>query len=249
MKIIADTHIWYYLGQDSQLLNKVKGKKIAPSFVNIYELSKTENIIDKEELTRKAIQSLFYFQHNSIFEPPFIYIAQLLHHFTFNPEKEIGDFLNFTSRFAKGACIKEEDKEEFRKILKEKSKSLETAANVFNEQARKIEEKIVNRNEHKKLNTYRITAGFINFCVEASTGNKFNLEGFDFKKIELLVKVLDKYFKSVELGYRKIKPNDWFDFAILSYIQPGDKFWTTEKQWITLIKEANCGQYLFKENE
>ena len=76
MKIIADTNIWYGLGQEKELYEKVKEYPINPTFVNIHELSKSENLIDKEELSRSAIQMLFKFKENVIYEPPFIHLTK-----------------------------------------------------------------------------------------------------------------------------------------------------------------------------
>jgi len=45
----------------------------------------------------------------------------------------------------------------------------------------------------------------------------------------------------------KVQANDWYDFAILAYVQPGDKYWTREKRWINLINDAGCGHYLITE--
>lgn len=67
MKIIADTNIWYYLGKDNSLFEKVKAEPICPTFVNIYELSKSDNILNHEKLSRLAIQRLFAFKSNVIY--------------------------------------------------------------------------------------------------------------------------------------------------------------------------------------
>lgn len=44
----------------------------------------------------------------------------------------------------------------------------------------------------------------------------------------------------------KANDSDWFDFAILGYVQPGDKLWTYDKKWINLIKNAGCAEYLYE---
>ena len=45
MKIIADTNIWYGLGQDKKMFEKVRKYFICPTFANIHELSKSENLL------------------------------------------------------------------------------------------------------------------------------------------------------------------------------------------------------------
>lgn len=66
------------------------------------------------------------------------------------------------------------------------------------------------------------------------------------KKIELLVLTMDIFFKTMELSKMNMKPNDWFDLAILAYVRPGDKFWTEDNRLIQMIKEAGCEHYLYK---
>jgi hypothetical protein len=50
----------------------------------------------------------------------------------------------------------------------------------------------------------------------------------------------------MELSKMNMKPNDWFDLAILAYVRPGDKFWTEDNRLIQMIKEAGCEHYLYK---
>jgi hypothetical protein len=102
MNIIADTNIWHYLGQASKLFEKIKDKPIVPTFVIIYELSKSHNILDTEELSRAAIQKILSFRKLVIYEPPFVYTSKLHNTFEFDPVKEVGTWLKFTEKFAKG---------------------------------------------------------------------------------------------------------------------------------------------------
>ena len=247
MKIIADTNIWYGLGQEIELYEKNKEKPIHPVFVNIHELSKTENLFDKEDLTRSAIRMLFKFKKYVIPEPPFVYLAQLNQEFSYDPQKEVGHWFNFTSKFAKGYSIEPSKKDEFKKQVEDMRKPLKEVSDFINQEANEIKDRIANKKAHKKIDTTQITAGFLNFCVEKTTNGKSNLDNFDLDKIELLVKTLDHFFKTLETSGMKFQANDWYDLAILSYVQPGDKFWTREKRWINLIKDAGCEDYLYTE--
>jgi hypothetical protein len=58
-KIITDTNIWYKLGRNGELFEKVKEKNLCPNYVNLIELSNTGNIMEKEESIRCAIQKIF----------------------------------------------------------------------------------------------------------------------------------------------------------------------------------------------
>lgn len=247
MKIVADTNIWYGLGQDENLFQKVKKLPIHPTFANIHELSKSENLIDKEELSRSAIQMLFKFRQNTIYEPPFIYIAKLKQEFRYDIELEIGHWLKFTSKIAKGYSVDPNKKEEFKQDILAGRKNLEEVAKIFNDEAESIRARILDKKLHKKINTYQITAEFINFCILQSTKGKINIDGFELDNIELLIKTLDHFFKTLETSNMRVQANDWYDFAILAYVQPGDKYWTREKRWINLITDSGCGDYLYIE--
>lgn len=247
MKIIADTNIWYGLGQDENLYKKVEKLSIFPTFANIHELSKSENLIDKEELSRSSIQMLFKFKQNAIYEPPFIYVSKLKQKYNYNIESEIGHWLEFTSKFAKGYSIDPNKREEFKQEIHAGRKNLEEVAKIFNDEAENIRTRILDKKAHKKINTYHITAEFVNFCVEQSTKGTVTLSEFNFDKIELLMKTLDHFFKTLETSYMKVQANDWYDFATLAYVQPGDKYWTREKRWINLITDSGCGDYLYVE--
>ncbi|MCH6235812.1 hypothetical protein [Cognataquiflexum rubidum] len=246
MKIIGDTNIWYYIGKDKELFEKTRTEPISPTFVNIYELSKSDNILNNEELSRLAIQKLFAFKTNVIYEPPFIYIAKLHNEIEFDVKNEIGGWLNFTEKFAKGHSIEASKRDDFKKVIDGIRGDLNSGAEFFNEEAEKIRQRLKDKTEHKRTDTFLLTSGFINFIVETTTAKKCNLDGFNIDKIELLIRTLDYFFKTLETSRMKIMGNDWFDFSILAYIQPGDKYWTFDKKWLTLIKDAGCEDYLYK---
>lgn len=79
-----------------------------------------------------------------------------------------------------------------------------------------------------------------------ATDNKFCLKKMPLKEYELLILVLDKFFKDLETGERKWQRNDLFDLFNLAYVRRGDKYWTNEKKWIDIIKAVDCEHYLYK---
>ncbi len=246
MRIITDTNIWYYLGQDKELFEKVKGEPVCPNYINIIEICKSENLIEKTEIARSAIQRMFHFKEQVIYEPPFVSIAQLTNEYKYDPVKEMGSYLQFTSDFAKGAEIEANKKDEFFKWIQDRRSHFEEASKEFNDRAESIRPKIENKKVHRSQDTHKLTADFLNFCVQVATDGKCSMNGVSYDQIELIVKTVDHFFKTIELSSMKIQPNDWFDLAILGYVRPGDKYWTAEKRWIRIIEEAGCEEYLYK---
>ena len=247
MKIIADTNIWYGLGQESDLFERIKCEPIRPTFVNIHELSMSENVIDKVDLTRSAVRMLFHFKDSVIYEPPFIYLAKLQQSYDYDIIENVGIWLEFTSRFAQGETIDLSEKDNFRKETRSRKEVLIDASNFYNDEAKKIQERIKDKKAHKKKHTLAAIGSFLSKCVEISTKGKCNLDGLKMDKVELLIKTLGHFFKILETSKMKFQPNDWYDLAILAYVQSEDKYWTREKRWLNLIKEAGCENYLYEE--
>ena len=79
-----------------------------------------------------------------------------------------------------------------------------------------------------------------------ATNNLFSLRRLPLKEYELLVLVLDKFSKELEIGERKWQRNDLFDLFNLAYVRRGDKYWTNEKKWINIIKAVGCEHYLYQ---
>ncbi|MEA3495747.1 MAG: hypothetical protein U9R42_06900 [Bacteroidota bacterium] len=188
---------------------------------------------------------MFYFKDNVIHQPPFFYIAQLNCNYEFDVIKETGTLLQFTSDFAYGDRIRQDKINEYFKGVRMHKAHSETLSDYFNNEAVKIKSKIGNKKEHRKRDTTDSVAGFINFIVKSITKNECDIVGLELRTIELLLRALDEFFVTVELSTMKIQPNDWRDFGILGYVQPGDKYWTKENRWKNIIKNAGCADYLY----
>jgi len=245
MKIIADTNIWYELGRNKDLFELVRNEPICPTYVNIEELSLTKNIIEKENEVRTAIQKMFNYKYNVIYEPPFFHLAKLYCNYEFDPLKSMKDLLEFTQVIAKGDRISDENREKYLGFVNKVKENSKELSDFFNIEAQKIKAKIKSKKEHRNKVTFIMVTGFIDYIVKQVTKNECTLEGIEFGVIELILKTLDTFFYRVETSSMKIQPNDWHDLAILAYVRQGDKYWTRERRWITLIKEAGCEEYLY----
>lgn len=245
MKIIADTNIWYELGKDEELFNSVKTEIICPTFVNLVELIKTENIIDKEDYTRQAIRSLLKFKSSFIFEPPLIYLVRLYNDYHYEISHHYQNVLKYSELFANGAKVNHDKKQEFLEGITEIKLRFAGISDLINEKKIEIQNRNINKLNYNRKDSFHITANFVNFCIEIATKKKENLIGISIEKSELLIRTLDLFFKRLETSKMKAQPNDIYDFLILSYVQTGDKYWTKEKRWLNLIKDAGFGNYLY----
>jgi hypothetical protein len=246
MKIIADTHIFYYLGLDPELFEKVSAEPISPNIYNILELSSTPNLIKIEDEVREAHRKLIHYNDHLILEPPFIYIAKMFCDVDFFAEKQFGDFFKFSSAIANGAKVDPHKIELYHAWAKDIRSNGDVAAEFANKKLEEIRPNIIDKKAHRKKDTIQVTLSLIrSLVIDASKGG-CDVTEKDLSGIELLVRTMDFFFKELEVSQQKMKPNDLADLFMLAYVQPGDKFWTTEKQWIRMIADAGCEEYLFK---
>ncbi|MFA8450613.1 MAG: hypothetical protein ACEPOW_07960, partial [Bacteroidales bacterium] len=67
-------------------------------------------------------------------------------------------------------------------------------------------------------------------------------------KFELFIHTYTAYSRElINQKKMKIEPNDLVDLTNLLYIKKGQYYWTKEKRWINLIKEANMEKYIYTE--
>ena len=105
--------------------------------------------------------------------------------------------------------------------------------------------KYTRKEKHRKLLTLPIVYQLVNSWADTATNGRYKLKKYILSNNELFFKVLDYYFKCLEVGQYKWQRNDLFDLFNMAYVRKGDKYWTHEKKWLILIKEAGCEQYLY----
>ena len=245
-RIIVDTNIWYQLGKDEVLFDKVKDQ-LTPVYNNLWEMSNTGALYDRPDMVRNGIRKAMLCSKRMILTEPLKYLAQRANEkFPVKIRVYTKQMLIFTQKIANGYGIDDRQKEEFYLYIQQSKKQLEQIADNFNNTALECKSKIKNYKKHRETNTYFLTIRYLDFMVQQATEKQFNLKKLPIKEYELLILVLDKFFKELETGERKWQRNDLFDIFNLAYVRRGDKYWTNEKKWIDIIKSVGCEHYLYK---
>lgn len=248
MEIICDTNIWYGLGNGFIASNLVgEGDKLIATFNNIDEFSRTTNLIDKPEETRKAVQAMFkYSGKHPIIEPPLFYIRKLSDEsYSYEITSDDEAILLFTEKIAKGHQIEVSKSAQYRKYSEGRKGNLQSVANIFNTESQRIKSEIKSIKKHRKHRSIELIRGMLSLFVKAQTGEGIYAD-FDFSKIELLENTIDCFFKELETGATIMTSNDWYDLFIMAYVTPERGYWTQDRKWIRLIKEAGMGKYLYQ---
>jgi hypothetical protein len=246
-RIIVDTNIWLHvLGDNDELFEEVK-KDITPMYNNLWELCITGCHNSKPTKVRKAIQKVMKAQHNMIFSHSLRYLTEIANKKKFRSEilKGTFDLLEFSAKIANGGFIQENQKETFYEFIKKEKQKLADIANDYNRIAKECKEKIKNLKKHCERNTFHHVIHYFNYIVSQATNGKYNLKKLPLCNYELLICVTDLLFKKLETGEKIWERNDLFDLYNLAYVRRGDKYWTNERKWIEIIKEAGCEEYLY----
>ena len=244
MDIICDTNIWY----DEVMKNVVLPEEyrlIVPILV-IEELSITDKIDNKLNLVKEVYKVMMKKKHKStnvIVNPslPFFYFHEIE-----NPNPPVSEkanaFLEFTSRLANDLDSTGfiQDTRDFRLNRNNEYKGL---VQTINDMASSIRAKIKDRDAHKKIDATEDNKQVIQDWVLNITGKPLSPE-FNWSSVELFISVMGVFFKRLELG-DQMALNDTFDFFMLSYVQPGAKYWTNDIKWNKLIIEAGMEKYIY----
>ena len=245
-RIVADTNIWYYLGDNEYLFGELK-KQLAPTYVTLWELCHTGRLISNPLKVRNACRKMLEAQKNMIFEQPLRYLIKSCNKKKFKPNtiQEICSLLKDSSRIAKGAIIANDKKNDFHKYILDEKQGLKDIKESMDELALRCKSKIKNKGKHRKAYSLPIIIDYLNFLAKQATNGKYNLKTLPFRNYELLVCVMDLFYKKLETGSTVWKENDLNDLFILAYVRRGDKYWTKDRKWMDLIKEAGCEEYLY----
>jgi len=248
MEIIADTNIWYNIGS-GQIVPAVicEGKKLIATFNSIDEFSRTTNLIERPDDTRNAIQSMFKLSNkHAIFEPPLFYLRKLADiNYAYDIALNHGSILTFTEKIAKGHGIELSKGEEYRTFCESRKGNLQSVADIFNTEAKRLNANIKDLKKHRKEDSIPLNRHLISLFVEKQTGEGLP-ENFDWSQIELFENTLKVFFNALETRAMVMKPNDWYDLFIMVYVSPERKYWTRDRKWLVLIRNAGMEKYLFE---
>lgn len=245
-RIVADTNIWYYLGSNKPLFSKLKDQ-LTPTYVSLWELCNTGILKSDPLRVQNACRRILEAQKNMIYEQPVRYLIKSCNKRKFKPNtiKEIYSLLEASSRIAKGATIAKDKEDEFHQYILEKKQELNNIKVSMNEFALVCKSKIKDKVKHRKAYSLPIIINYLNFLAKQAANDMYNLKKLPLRNYELLICVMDLFYKKLETGSTVWKENDLNDLFILAYVRRGDKYWTKDKKWIDLIKEAGCEEFLF----
>lgn len=244
MKVICDTNVWYDLADGKYDLEKVASWTLCATYVNISELSKTQNYIDRIDVVREALRQIFKRKADINFYNPLEHIIKLQEASYPINWNQLTPMLQFTEQVMRGHVVTQGMEEIANAFFNDFKRELVEMTNVVNadlEQHRANSDRALlsEKENFVELNKRRIET----FVTSFLPSFKFN-NGFDWSQLELFHATLGMWIQDLLANKKMIRANDWNDLFILAYVQPGIKYWTAEKKWNRLILESGLGHYL-----
>lgn len=255
-RIIADTNIWLHvLKNNNDLYLKVKNR-ITPNYINLWEICNSGKLLSNPENAKQAFIKMVPLIGKGLFEQPLRYLTRIANKKRINKLKmkyeifpKTNDMITMAKRLANGAFIAQEQEKKFYNHIIQEKEDMEKLKLFFREISQQCNRRIKDKEKHRQKSSIEQTNLSLNLIASYATDGTYDLQKLPRKDYELLLKTMDLYYKKLETGSLIWSRDDLYDLYILSYVRRGDKYWTKDKKWIELIKEAGCEKYLYDQEK
>jgi hypothetical protein len=235
-KVICDTNIWY---EKEETLSNLSHLHLVGTYVNLIELAITPNVKRDISKVQDAVKNFFKFSNEQNYCPPLIHICALDTNIIDYKER-LGPILQIIHKIESGnSKFTHYEQREIEKIRKAKER--------FSILENQVAEKIMRTSQKKEERKKRIEEEsflIVKWLVKSTTNDNYKIpDYFDWKKIEVLRTIFAQLFFELEMQQFKLKPNDFYDFTQLAYVQPNSKFLTKESRIKNLMARSKMNHY------
>ncbi len=255
IKVICDTNIWYYLGDRTIKPEELNDYCLIATFYNFDELNSTPKTVKDFSKVQAAAKAIVDNSCDQYLENAILYLTKLIYplhedkryHYNLGIRNwnEIHLLGNLPSNFKPSEEIGKLYERNI-EIKTNESEAVSAIENSLAGQVRKQSRKLWKEDKVKyfKSSLSGIISLLNNFLNGYSEGKAQLTKDFDIRKIELFLSAFVFYYKKLEIGKMKAQPNDMYDLFNMVYVRPGDKYFTRDGRWVSIINEAGLSNYL-----
>jgi hypothetical protein len=243
--------IWYNLSNGSLKIPDPKKYKLVCTYLSLTELAFTPNNYNKLNEVQDAIRFILNLEPELILTFPFDYARTLIeknYKISFNIEEDIVfAFLLTIINHPKEGLIENEFKEQLLDITikrKENGNEWSSFLNNLKEPTKEISG-LLKRNISTEWERQKFKEWFI-IQVNYLNNSTYSADTINWKNFELYENVFSRYHRNLLVSKMKAETNDDNDLKNMIYVQPTSLYWTLEKRWLTIAKEAKVEKYLFQ---
>ncbi|WP_144605601.1 hypothetical protein [Algoriphagus algorifonticola] len=252
-RIICDTMIWYGLSKNQLQIPDPSKYTLVCTYLSLMELAFSPNNLNKLSEVQAAIHKIFSLKPEIILQYPWDHAQSLIVE-NFEREFEIESnltfaFLRVLLNHPKEGLVSNSFKEELEKISSIRKKNFDGWAdflNDLNNLENDIKRALV-KYSGRDLDLFDFKKWFLHKLNEREI-NQYSIDTIPWEQFEFYTTVGATYLRKMMVSWMKAEGNDENDMSNMIYVQPGDKYWTLEKKWMNLAREAKMNGYLYEPN-
>lgn len=240
--VMCDTNVWYHAkhfhGRDS-------GTRYVATFLNLLELCRAPKLLSNVEVTRRACRQLMENRSGICGYGPLHVIAYVSGlQFEFEDAAFVQDCENFIAAVADGDEIDPMNRGRFRELVEWQHGKSQRVADQFNAVALEYREQPVKirTSPADRSSTQSIITKFVGHAV----GYELIPEQIKWEEVELLLHTMHALLLDFEATERMWEANDINDLFNLAYVGQGELYWTMDRSWVHMIKQARMEHYLYR---
>lgn len=262
-RIICDTNIWYKLGKGEFTFEVINELDLNCTLLSLYELILTEKLRFDFITVSNACKAILCHSKGLILYSPISHLYNLSN--PMSSEFESNQIMKVIEYIANADSLDSEYQSVLEKQLKFKTKTIQNyfvnyISNKLYESKTQIFQNQLIQNKFKQLNkTKNIKDAKTSYLKEIIIGEiksnypKVKDEFFDihfWQEIDFYIKSRLKYLDLLKFNSTKmnIEENDVVDMLNLVYVNENCLYWTEDKKWLNIFREAKLQEYLYFEN-
>ncbi|MCH6198806.1 hypothetical protein MMU07_04410 [Aquiflexum sp. LQ15W] len=250
-RIICDTMIWYNLAENKIPMPDPNKYTLVCTYLTLMELAFSPNNFFKLTEVQNAIKSIIKLKPHFEISYPKQYALDLISgnlDSYFSPEEDLTlGFLKILVNHPEEFLSENDFKISLEEISSQRRKNYSDWAEFLNE-LYDLDKKIKWALKKHLKNDFFISQFKEIFVLNLNERENglFLSDQIDWSIFEFYIGIGGKYLRTVQLSRMKVDPNDENDLLNMIYVQPDDLYWTLEKKWLSIAKEAKLENYLYK---
>lgn len=250
-RIICDTMIWYYLSNGKLKIPDREKYTLVCTYLTLTELAFSPNNFKKLNEVQDATKKILDLKPELILLHPFGYARTLIDK-NYKPEFNVEEdlvfaFLRVLLSHPKEGLLDNKFKGQLLEVVnkrKENSGDWSDFLNELNQPTKEISW-VFKKYRSDEWEKSKFQGWFV-LQLNRLCDPIYSTDVIDWNNFELYENVYRRYHRNLLVSKMKADINDNNDLENMIYVQPTDLYWTLEKRWLTIAKEAKVEKYLYQ---
>lgn len=247
-RIVCDTMIWYDLSKGKLSIPDPRKFTLVCTYLTLTELAFTPNNFGKLNEVKAAIKQIVTLKPEFILTYPFNHAKTIIDK-NYNPKFNVEEDLVFGFlRMILNHPNDEFKENEFERALSHISKRRSENSKDWADFLNKLKESskgfswIFKKYSSDQLDKRKFKQWFV-LQINKTSESTYSSDTIDWTNFEFYESIYKRYHRNLIISKMKADNNDDKDLGNMVYVQPNDLYWTLEKRWLSIAKEAKVEKY------